>query len=145
MDQLTIIPAGSSDAITQAAVPRAEPDSNCRAGSSGDRLRLSPEGSSVKDGTDNSMQHLLDLLDAEAAGLPVVWQGRDDQKNAIAARLAIFQDLNTVKDDGQSSTVTPVDGPSSRPTATGGRGVAHLLQKEDAHDRAAPLRRLAPR
>ena len=128
--------AGSSNPFEHEATTRAEPASSSRAGSSNDHLRLLPEGPIVNGGTDNSMQHLLDLLEAEAAGLPVIWQGPDDKKNAVAFRLAIFQDLETVADDGQSSTAMPAEDPSSRLTATDGRGIVHVLQKEDALGRA---------
>lgn len=75
--------------------------------------------------------HLLDLLEAEAQGLPVILQKSCDRDNAIATRLANFQNLST-------ATVPAID--PLRPAATGGGGITLSLQEEDEQARAEVIK-----
>ena len=78
------------------------------------------------------MQHLLELLDAEVAGLSVIWHGPDDKKNAAAFRLAAFQDLEFAAGAQNNSGLQSED---PAPVAAASRTVAHVLLQEDILDR----------
>ena len=115
------------------------------AGSSTDDINVHPEGLRADEGLEDysSLPHLLDLLEAESSGLSVAWQGLDDRKNAIAARLAIFQGIENI------GSHQPPSGPLEAATQTGNCPLpwqtiapnelphrAHVLHREEAYDRA---------
>ena len=79
-------------------------------GSSNDSFVQPPAGHSPA-AWNEGMHHLLDLLDAESHGLTVVWQNHSDRDNAIAARLAQFQDLSSANEimPARPSAVTEDD------------------------------------